>query len=86
MIGAVARIRNNLAHATNLFFQSNGCLLIHTPLITASDSEGAGEMFQVTTILPKDGKLKDIPMDKKGETIDYSTDFFKRPAMLTVSG
>lgn len=52
LIGAVARIRNNLALATHLFFQSRGFLYVHTPIITASDCEGAGEMFQVTTILP----------------------------------
>lgn len=46
-IGAVARIRNALAYATHLFFQQNGFLYVHTPLITASDCEGAGEMFQV---------------------------------------
>jgi asparaginyl-tRNA synthetase len=52
-IGAVTRIRNNLAFATHLFFQQRGFLYIHTPIITASDCEGAGQMFQVTTILPE---------------------------------
>jgi asparaginyl-tRNA synthetase len=52
-IGAVSRIRNNLAFATHLFFQQRGFLYIHTPIITASDCEGAGQMFQVTTILPE---------------------------------
>lgn len=45
LIGAIARIRNNLAYATHQFFQTNGCYYIHTPIITASDCEGAGEMF-----------------------------------------
>jgi asparaginyl-tRNA synthetase len=48
----VTRIRNNLAYATHRFFQERGFLYIHTPIITASDCEGAGEMFQVTTVLP----------------------------------
>ena len=53
MFGAVARVRNNLALATHLFFQERGFLYVHTPIITASDCEGAGEMFQVTTLLPE---------------------------------
>lgn len=52
LIGAVTRVRNNLAYATHLFFQQRGFLYIHTPIITASDCEGAGQMFQVTTVLP----------------------------------
>jgi asparaginyl-tRNA synthetase len=52
LISAVTRIRNNLAYATHRFFQERGFLYIHTPIITASDCEGAGEMFQVTTVLP----------------------------------
>ena len=55
-IGAVTRVRNNLAYATHQFFQTRGFLYIHTPIITASDCEGAGEMFQVTTILPEKDK------------------------------
>jgi asparaginyl-tRNA synthetase len=51
--GAVIRVRNALAHATHQFFQQRGFLYIHTPIITASDCEGAGEMFQVTTVLPE---------------------------------
>jgi len=51
--GAVIRVRNSLAYATHQFFQSRGFLYIHTPIITASDCEGAGEMFQVTTTLPE---------------------------------
>jgi len=61
LIGCVARIRSNLAFATNQFFSQNGFLYIHTPLITASDCEGAGEMFQVTTLIPDDGDLNKIP-------------------------
>jgi asparaginyl-tRNA synthetase len=77
-------VKNNLAYATHQFFQNNGYLYIHTPLITASDCEGAGQMFQVTTILPQSGLIKDIPqVDGK---IDYKEEFFKRVANLTVSG
>lgn len=54
LISAITRVRNNLAYATHKFFQERGFLYIHTPLITASDCEGAGEMFQVTTVLPKE--------------------------------
>lgn len=53
LIGAMTRVRNNLAFATHLFFQQRGFQYIHTPIITASDCEGAGQMFQVTTILPE---------------------------------
>jgi len=53
LFGAVTRVRNNLAYATHLFFQQRGFLYIHTPIITASDCEGAGQMFQVTTVLPE---------------------------------
>lgn len=53
LISAVARVRNNLSYATHKFFQERGFLYIHTPIITASDCEGAGEMFQVTTLMPK---------------------------------
>ncbi len=52
LIGAVARIRNALAHATHTFFQSRGFIYVHTPLITTSDCEGAGEMFQVRSLTP----------------------------------
>lgn len=78
------RVRNNLAYATHNFFQSHGFLYIHTPIITTSDCEGAGEMFQVTTLLPKSGKHTDIA-NNHGQ-VDYSQDFFKKPAGLTVSG
>ena len=84
IIGAVTRIKNNLAYATHQFFQNNGYLYIHTPIITAADCEGAGEMFQVSTILPESGLIKDIPqIDGK---IDYKEEFFKKVANLTVSG
>lgn len=84
IMGAVTRIKNNLAYATHQFFQNNGFLYIHTPIITASDCEGAGEMFQVSTILPESGLVKDIPqVDGK---IDYSAEFFRKKANLTVSG
>lgn len=88
LIGCVARIRNNLAYATHIYFQSNGFQYIHTPLLTASDCEGAGEMFQVTTLLPKPHEAitkKNLPQDKAGK-IDYTKDFFKKPTFLTVSG
>ena len=81
---AMTRVKNNLAFATHQFFQNNGFLYIHTPLITGADCEGAGEMFQVTTILPESGLVKDIPqLDGK---IDYGKEFFKKVTNLTVSG
>ena len=79
-IGAVTRVRNALAFATHLFFQEKGFLYIHTPIITASDCEGAGEMFQVTTL-----PLDNLPMTPE-KNIDFSQDFFGRSAYLTVSG
>eukprot|EP01124_Arcella_intermedia_P011264 TRINITY_DN1767_c0_g1_i1.p1 TRINITY_DN1767_c0_g1~~TRINITY_DN1767_c0_g1_i1.p1 ORF type:complete len:550 (-),score=110.29 TRINITY_DN1767_c0_g1_i1:63-1712(-) len=86
VIGAITRVRNALAFATHQFFQNQGYLYINTPLITASDCEGAGEMFQVTTLLKNaednTQKIAKLPNGK----VDYSTDFFKKPAYLTVSG
>lgn len=79
-IGAVARVRNALAFATHQFFQEHDFLYVHTPIVTASDCEGAGEMFKVTTL-----DLKNPPKDEKGG-IDYKEDFFSKPAYLTVSG
>jgi asparaginyl-tRNA synthetase len=79
-LGAVFRVRNACATAVHQFFQERGFLWIHTPLITASDCEGAGELFTVTTL-----NLKQIPQTKEGE-VDYSQDFFGKPAYLTVSG
>lgn len=80
-IGAMARVRNGLASATHEFFQKKGFVCVHTPLITASDCEGAGEMFSVTTLMSSGV----VPTTKEGK-IDYSKDFFKKPAFLTVSG
>jgi asparaginyl-tRNA synthetase len=84
-IGAVARVRNALAMATHQYFQSLKYLYVHTPIITASDCEGAGEMFSVTSLLSDKGKPVNPPLAKDGK-VDYSKDFFKRPAFLTVSG
>jgi len=78
--GAVARIRNVLATATHEFFQSRGFLYLHTPIITASDCEGAGTMFQVTTL-----DMQNPPRTDEGK-INYEEDFFGKQAYLTVSG
>lgn len=78
--GAVFRIRNACAMAIHQFFQERGFLWIHTPIITGSDCEGAGEMFTVTSL-----NLKNIPKTPSQE-VDYSQDFFGKPAYLTVSG
>lgn len=67
LISAVTRVRNNLSYATHKFFQERGFNYIHTPLITASDCEGAGEMFQVTTMLPQPS----VPLEGKVPTYDY---------------
>ena len=77
---AVLRIRHALAYAIHKFFNDKGFYYFHTPLITASDCEGAGAQFQVTTL-----PLNDLPTDKEGK-IDYSKDFFGKMASLTVSG
>lgn len=79
--GAVFRIRHSLAFAVHQFFNQKGFVYLHTPIITASDAEGAGEMFRVTT-LPMDGSA---PKDAAGN-IDYSEDFFGKSTNLTVSG
>lgn len=79
-LGAVTRVRNALAFATHLFFQEKGFQYINTPIITGSDCEGAGEMFQVSTL-----DLKNLPKNAQGE-IDYTQDFFGCPTFLTVSG
>ncbi|GAB4275688.1 MAG: asparagine--tRNA ligase [Oscillatoriaceae cyanobacterium] len=79
-LGAVFRIRNACATAIHQFFQERGFLWVHTPIITASDCEGAGEMFAITTL-----NLKDIPRTPT-QDIDYTKDFFGKPAYLTVSG
>jgi len=77
--GAVTRVRNQLSWAVHRFFQERGFIYVHTPLISTSDCEGAGEMFQVTTL-----PLENVPL-KEGQ-IDYSQDFFGKRASLTVSG
>lgn len=79
-IGAVTRLRNALAYATHQYFQQQGFLYIHTPIITSSDCEGAGKMFQVTTL-----DLNNVPKNDKKQ-VDYSQDFFSTPSYLTVSG
>ena len=78
--GAVCRIRHNMAYAIHTFFHENGFFYFHTPLITASDCEGAGEMFQVTTL-----DMSNPPRKEDG-SIDYSQDFFGKQTSLTVSG
>ena len=78
--GAVARVRNALAFATHRFFQERDFLYLHAPVITASDAEGAGQMFRVTTLDPAAP-----PRDARG-AVDWSEDFFGRPTFLTVSG
>lgn len=77
---SVFRIRSGLAFAIHQFFQQRNFVYIHSPIITASDAEGAGEMFQVTTL-----NLNNIPKNENNE-VDYSQDFFGKPANLTVSG
>ena len=78
--GAVFRIRHHMAMAVHRFFHDRGFFYFHTPVITASDCEGAGQMFQVTTM-----NLYDLKKDETG-SIDYSNDFFGKQASLTVSG
>lgn len=77
--GSVFRVRNALSYAVHQFFQEKGFLYVHSPILTASDAEGAGEMFQVTT-------LDLLNMPKKDGAINFEDDFFGRPANLTVSG
>ncbi len=78
--GAILRVRSALAFAIHKFFQEKGFAYLHTPLITGSDCEGAGAMFQVTTL-----PLAKLPLTEDGE-VDYSKDFFGKPTALTVSG
>jgi asparaginyl-tRNA synthetase len=78
--GAVTRVRNTLANAVHRFFQERGFFWIHTPIITTSDAEGAGAMFRVSTL-----DLANLPRTPEGQ-VDYSKDFFGKPASLTVSG
>lgn len=77
---AISRVRHSMIFAVHSFFSSKGFVNIHTPIITASDAEGAGEMFQVTTL-----DLKNPPRTETGE-LDYSQDFFGKATNLTVSG
>ena len=80
IIGAATRVRNCLAQAVHRFYHEHGFYWIHTPIITASDCEGAGEMFRVSTL-----DLANLPRTADGR-VDYSQDFFGREAFLTVSG
>lgn len=77
---AVFRVRSLTAYALHRFFQERGFVYVHTPIITGSDCEGAGEMFRVTTL-----DLEDTPKDEQGN-VDYSRDFFGKETSLTVSG
>lgn len=78
--GAIFRVRNAMSFAVHKYFNENGFNYLHTPLITGSDAEGAGEMFRVSTLDPTD-----LPMNEEGK-IDYSQDFFGKATNLTVSG
>ncbi|HJK98016.1 MAG TPA: asparagine--tRNA ligase [Polyangiaceae bacterium LLY-WYZ-14_1] len=80
VIGAVTRVRNSLAQAVHRFFHERGFYWIHTPIITASDAEGAGELFRVSTL-----DLANLPRTPEGE-VDFDQDFFGKEAFLTVSG
>ncbi|MBA0213793.1 asparagine--tRNA ligase [Pectobacterium brasiliense] len=80
LIGAIARVRHTLAQAIHRFFHENGYFWVSTPLITASDTEGAGEMFRVSTL-----DLENLPRTEQGK-VDFSEDFFGKEAFLTVSG
>ena len=77
---AAFRVRSVAAYAIHKFFQENGFVYAHSPLLTASDCEGAGEMFRVTTL-----DLENVPKNEDG-TVDYTKDFFEKPVNLTVSG
>lgn len=80
--GAVARVRNEICRSIHNFFQSRNFIYVHTPIITASDCEGAGQMFRVTTL-----DLNNIPYQNgDSKAIDFEQDFFGRPTNLTVSG
>ena len=80
VIGAVTRVRNCLSQAIHRFFHEKGYYWISTPILTASDTEGAGEMFRVSTL-----DMMNLPLDDKGN-VDYSEDFFGKETYLTVSG
>jgi len=78
--GAIFRVRHHIAYAIHQFFHEEGYFYLHTPVITSSDAEGAGEMFQVTSL-----PINDAPQTEEGH-VDYSRDFFKQKTHLTVSG
>ena len=80
LFSAAFRVRSAAAHAIHCFFQDQGFVYVHTPLITGSDCEGAGEMFQVTTL-----DMENVPKTEDGK-VDYSQDFFGKKTSLTVSG
>ncbi len=88
--GAIARVRNSVSRSIHDFFQENGFLYIHTPIITSSDCEGAGELFKVTTLNLAEVPVTAVahapgsPQGKAG--VDFTSDFFGRPTYLTVSG
>src|ERR1700694_2143258 len=81
LFGCVFRVRSRLAFAIHQFFQDRGFVYVHTPIITGSDCEGAGELFRVTAL-----DLENPPRTKEGEKVDYAKDFFSRQTYLTVSG
>ena len=83
-IAAVSRVRSALAYATHSFFQGEGFFFLQSPLITASDCEGAGELFRVTTLPLED--ISKIKLDESKKGADFSEDFFAKPAYLTCSG
>jgi len=80
LFSAAFRVRSVAAHAVHTFFQDRGFVYVHTPIITAADAEGAGEMFRVTTLDPENP-----PRTEMG-AVDFTQDFFEKPASLTVSG
>ncbi len=80
LVGAITRVRNTLSFAVHRFFQEQGFNWIHTPILTGSDAEGAGQMFKVSTL-----DFANLPRLPDG-SVDYSQDFFGKPAHLTVSG
>jgi len=80
LVGAITRVRNCLAQATHRFFHEQGFYWIHTPIVTTSDAEGAGDMFRVSTL-----DLANLPRTEAGD-IDHKQDFFGKEAFLTVSG
>src|SRR6266404_5610476 len=81
LFSSIFRVRSRLAFAVHQFFQERGFVYVHTPIITASDCEGAGELFRVTTLDPGAAESRTT-----GGEIDYAKDFFARPTYLTVSG